>query len=705
MTVVVGQGQTADEVARLVTGLQQRGIAVQLQLAGTSPAGQPTPGNPRTAAGAGSGVVGLPDVFVDGLSLSLDRISMLPRLAGDMVKWLRELGDRPGLVAMIAGLLAGFAAAGVVAWFARRFALRLVARADASTDTRYSARLGRACLRCGCDLVGFAAFYLGATIVPPLLLAADAAAATVGTVLSRTVVIYGFYWTFARLLLEPTTAGGPLLAIDNADRNRKLLLLYAAMSAAFFLALRLVGTVASEPALVLGWVYLAGTLINAYKVWWFWTVRRDLAGLFRQPPGEAGPAPLTSRVLAVLLPAIGILLPIALWVILTISAVATQGPQLASAAAFTQVLYFVVPVVAAGASALAWDVMRPAGGHAAKADAARAATSTLAGGATVVVGLFAVTGVWSIALDHQSPQVDAALRSALVASVVLLVGLVILRYLAAFFDAHAPRPGTAKPGEEDEQEATPQSRIATAMPIIRNFALAAVTAIALLVALSKLGVEIAPLLAGAGIIGLAISFGSQALVRDIVSGIFFMADDAFRIGEYIDTGKLKGNVERITLRSLQLRHQNGQIHTIPYGQLASITNFSRDWTTIKFNLRLDRATDIEQTRRLIKKVGQELQADPEIGPDFLLPVKMQGVTDVAENALVIRIKFTAKPARPTYVHRVALRRIYTALTEAGVKFATNAVTVIGHPGDARAAAAAAASTAPSGQQGRASASG
>jgi moderate conductance mechanosensitive channel len=94
-----------------------------------------------------------------------------------------------------------------------------------------------------------------------------------------------------------------------------------------------------------------------------------------------------------------------------------------------------------------------------------------------------------------------------------------------------------------------------------------------------------------------------------VSGFFFIVDDAFRLGEYIDTGRLRGTVERISLRSFRLRHQNGQVHTVPYGQLGAVTNFSRDWSTIKFNLRLTRNGDLESVRRITKRVGQEMLSD------------------------------------------------------------------------------------------------
>src|SRR6267142_4432092 len=126
-----------------------------------------------------------------------------------------------------------------------------------------------------------------------------------------------------------------------------------------------------------------------------------------------------------------------------------------------------------------------------------------------------------------------------------------------------------------------RSRLRTLMPLLRAMAGSVIIVVGGLLVLSELGINITPLLAGASVFGLAISFGSQALVRDIVSGIFFMSDDAFRLGEYIDTGKLKGTVEKISVRSVRLRHQNGQVHTIPYGQLTSITNYSRDWQTVK----------------------------------------------------------------------------------------------------------------------------
>lgn len=247
-------------------------------------------------------------------------------------------------------------------------------------------------------------------------------------------------------------------------------------------------------------------------------------------------------------------------------------------------------------------------------------------------------------------------------------------YWAARSIGHTPRIDPFNPADDDA-EVAPASRLATFFPMARVLMAIMITLIAGLLALSNLGVNIAPLLAGAGVFGLAISFGSQSLIRDILSGVFFLGDDAFRVGEYIDTGRLKGTVEQISLRSLRLRHQNGQVHTIPYGQLQAITNFSRDWATMKFNLRIDPNVDLEHVRKTVKKVGLAMMEDPELGRELIQPVKLQGVADIQDNALVIRIKFTARPGRPTWVQREALKRIHIAFREQGIAFASNAVTV------------------------------
>jgi small-conductance mechanosensitive channel len=214
------------------------------------------------------------------------------------------------------------------------------------------------------------------------------------------------------------------------------------------------------------------------------------------------------------------------------------------------------------------------------------------------------------------------------------------------------------------------------MPLLRATVAVVLAVVAALIALEDFGVNTVPLLAGASVLGLAVSFGSQTLVRDIVSGIFYLTDDAFRVGEYIDCGRAKGTVEGFTLRSIKLRHQNGQVHTIPFGQLGQITNFSRDWITVKFNLRFARDTDVEKLRKAAKKIGADMMEMPEFKSEILAPFKMQGIADIADNALLCRFKFTAKPGNPASIQREAVKRMFRTFPELGIEFAKEGAAVV-----------------------------
>lgn len=235
-------------------------------------------------------------------------------------------------------------------------------------------------------------------------------------------------------------------------------------------------------------------------------------------------------------------------------------------------------------------------------------------------------------------------------------------------EAYVNRVSTQNPAVAGDPAAgAVATRFDTLMPMIRVTVAILIGLSALLIALSDLGVNIGPLLAGASVLGLAISFGSQTLVRDIVSGVFYLADDAFRVGEYIDCGRAKGTVEGFTLRSIRLRHQNEQIHTIPFGALGQITNFSRDWTAVKFTLPFARNTDLEKLRKTAKKIGADMLEEPEFKNQVIEPFKMQGIADVTNSSLLVRFKFTARPGNPTAIQNQAVSRLLSALPELGIE--------------------------------------
>lgn len=220
-------------------------------------------------------------------------------------------------------------------------------------------------------------------------------------------------------------------------------------------------------------------------------------------------------------------------------------------------------------------------------------------------------------------------------------------------------------------------RLRTLLPIFRNALAAFIAVVAVLTILSGMGVQILPLIAGAGIFGVAVGFGAQTLVKDILSGVFYMLDDAFRVGEYIQSGSYKGTVESFSLRSIRLRHHRGPVFTVPFGQLGAIQNMSRDWVIEKMTIGVTHESDVELARKLVKKIGQELAVDPEFAADTIEPLKMQGIDSFGEYSIVLRMKLMTKPGTQFGIKRRAFMMIKKAFEENGIKIAYPTVHVEG----------------------------
>ena len=271
----------------------------------------------------------------------------------------------------------------------------------------------------------------------------------------------------------------------------------------------------------------------------------------------------------------------------------------------------------------------------------------------------------------ENPVLRLSLRFLGVATLALLTHVVWITLRTAI-DQRLSR--VAPPGAHRGPDAS--SRLLTLLPLLRVTAAVLLLVMLVLSSLWALGLEITPLLAGAGIVGIALGFGAQALVRDVIAGIFFLAEDAFRIGEYIEAGgNTKGTVERITLRTVALRHHNGPLHFVPYGALGTVRNTSRDWVIEKFNLPLPVDADSEKIRKLIKKVGEELMADAEVGHMLLEPLKGK-LYRVDPGVKIFRCKFRTAPGNQFDVRAQAYKRIEAALKTIGVGFADGKTVVV-----------------------------
>ncbi len=228
---------------------------------------------------------------------------------------------------------------------------------------------------------------------------------------------------------------------------------------------------------------------------------------------------------------------------------------------------------------------------------------------------------------------------------------------------------------EESEEGGEGSRKGTLLTLLRKFIMALIGVVVFLTILHALGINIGPMLAGAGILGLAIGFGSQKLVTDILSGLFFLMDDAFRVGDYIETAGTKGMVQQISLRSLSLRHPRGMVYTIPFGDMGSVQNFSRDYIITKLDIRVRYDADVDKIRKIVKKINKELEQHEEVGPALLGPVKSQGVREMDDSAMILRVKFKTKPGDQFVVRKEVYWRIQERFREQGIEFAHRNVTV------------------------------
>ncbi|WP_395825780.1 mechanosensitive ion channel family protein [Elstera sp.] len=675
-------------VERLVDAASRQGRPVELRL--MTPAAQAAMMAPLSPDAERSGWALLTENFMIGTQYGWDSVPYIPRLGDDLIRaWgdIRNRGSPLQAMGVALAIVLGSALAGYslmrgvrVLWPRARLDWRPT-RPDSALIERVAGGLATWLSH----ILGLCLFLLLSQTLSARLLPEPDLARWIAEGVSAVAIGFIAYVATAEFLLAPGRPACRVMPMPNAEFHARCMRFYGFIGPSILFTVELFGRIGSSPLAIAGWFSLFGGAITVYKLWWFWVGRRDIRALCL----GAEPVSAARRVMASALPTFLIASAVLIWAVGRVAAVAPDGARWANAAGATQILLVLIPITAAGLGALIreWIAHMPCSetGLVGTNPIIRAwalVAATTAGAAVWILGLWVLSRLWQFFLaEIFTPTQVAALEGPISVIAVFLVGWIIWTFLSALFTAYAPTKNATGPvgpdAEEEGAEPQVRSRFGTILPLLRAVVLAAVIGLTVLVGLSRLGIDISPLLAGFGILGLAISFGSQALVRDIVSGIFFIADDAFRVGEYINTGRLKGTVERITLRSVQLRHQSGLVHTIPFGQISSVTNSSREWATVKFNIRLDRETDIEVARKTIKRVGLAMAEMPEFAPLMILPLKMQGVAAIDDTAIVVRLKFTSKPDRASWLQREALKRVYAALRDAGVIFASNAVTVRG----------------------------
>jgi moderate conductance mechanosensitive channel len=218
--------------------------------------------------------------------------------------------------------------------------------------------------------------------------------------------------------------------------------------------------------------------------------------------------------------------------------------------------------------------------------------------------------------------------------------------------------------ETQELSLRSEQRVEALSTVLRSVVGAVIWTFAGFMVLGQLGIDLGPLLAGAGVVGLAIGFGSQALVKDFIAGLFILVEDQFGVGDVVDVGAASGKVEAVSLRTTRVRSADGVLWHVPNGAITSVGNQSQHWSRALLDVQVAYGTDLQRAREVIKRVADDLWRE---GGDVITEPEILGVENLAANGIDIRLSVDTKPSAQWRVARELRERLAAALEEEGIE--------------------------------------
>jgi small conductance mechanosensitive channel len=228
---------------------------------------------------------------------------------------------------------------------------------------------------------------------------------------------------------------------------------------------------------------------------------------------------------------------------------------------------------------------------------------------------------------------------------------------------------------------TDSTRIRTLLPVVRNIAFFAICGFAALVLLSELGIDIVPLLAGAGVLGIAIGFGAQTLVKDYLNGFIIILENLLKVDDVVRIGDRIGQVELITLRKIQLRNLDGTVHTIPHSEISVVDNLTKEYTYYLTDIGVAYKEDVDQVFEILENVDKEMREDDEFRDMMLEPIQIFGLDEFADSALNIKVRLKTQSHSRWPVGREFNRRVKIAFDKAGIEIPFPHRTVFMNPAE------------------------
>jgi len=619
---------------------------------------------------------------------SLSAVEKLPVLfvkQGEALSNFRNSFGDQGLLKLFALMAVAIGAGLLAEWVVNMLSKRWQGGETAAEDATLWSALSFLARRFGRDILGLIAFYTVLRTVG-LALLSPAQLSFAGPFVTYLIWFPRLGAAISRFVLAPHRSDLRLVNIDDRwagylHRNLIGLVMLGGFTL-FIIGFDTLNGIAINETRIAFWL---NTAVHIYVALIFWTARKGLRDMM------LGTDPDRSRFdiwVAAAYPYFAVATAVITWVaVQVLSSNPANFPLLITTPHYTTMFWLLLaPALDTGIRGLVRHMLPPMIGEGAVAEAAYKSTkrSYIKIG-RVIVGLFVVLRVaesWNLDLRNLAA---AGVGERFAANTVEFImtaatGYVIYELVSLYVNRKLAKEQTSMgPVEEDmgggEGGGAGGSRLTTVLPLVLISAQGAIIVIFGLLAIGSLGIDITPLLAGAGILGLAIGFGAQKLVADIVSGVFFLIDDAFRVGEYVEVAGTMGTVEKISIRSMQLRHHRGLVHTIPYGEIPKLTNFSRDWVIMKLMFTVPFDTDPNKVKKIFKRIGAEMMEEPLFKDDFLEPFKSQGVFQFDDVGIVMRGKFMAKPGTQFTIRKEIYNRVRNEFKANGIEFARREVRV------------------------------
>ncbi len=243
------------------------------------------------------------------------------------------------------------------------------------------------------------------------------------------------------------------------------------------------------------------------------------------------------------------------------------------------------------------------------------------------------------------------------------LGMVILRKILSQFEQRLLKQSKIKGEPPSESE----KRVETVIRLIRQAVLIVLWVTTILIILKEIGIDVGPILASAGIVGLAVGFGAQNLVRDVISGFFIILENQVRVGDVAIVNGTGGLVERVNFRTIILRDLGGVVHIFPNGTITTLSNLTNDWSAYVFNIGIAYKENTDKVIEIMKSVGSEMKQDENVGSFMLDEPEIFGVDKFDDSAVVIKGRIKTKPIRQWQVGREYLRRIKLAFDDVGIE--------------------------------------